>query len=123
MKSQAKGKLLFLILITLLLTTSCLSFWEGFESSLNSTTSTEEDILTKTYSNDRDKNEIMKVLAFMGIKVRESAIKRVSNWVGGVRYEVKIQKGIGIVYFENYDIVAIRDKSNMNYIYGGATYY
>ena len=113
-----------LILITLLFS-GCATFVGEYESNSSSIPQAQEkdDVISKIYSNDPYKDEIMRFFKYNNYTVRESSIKRVSNWVDGPRYELPVKKGVAIVYFLGYKIVAIRDKSNLNYIFGGPSYF
>ena len=106
----------------------CVSFGETMnESSSSQPEKTEEEekheIIEKKYSDDPYKDEIMRLFAYNGINVKESSIKRVANWAHGYRYEVPVKKGTAIVYYDGLKLVAIRDKSDLHYIYGRPSYY
>ncbi len=112
-----------LLTLALVLLTSCLVFSDAVSSDSATPHGNEEDVISRTYSSDPYKDEIMRFFMYNGVRVKESSIKRISNWLDGPRFELPVQNGIAIVYFDELRIIAIRDKSNMNYLFGGPSYY
>jgi hypothetical protein len=109
-------------LLIVLLSSGCTSFFDAFYES-EEPMDTTDDIIARKYSDDIYKDEIMRLFAYNGIKIRESSIKRVAPWKYGQKFELPVQKGVAIVYFDGADLVAIRDKSDLHYIYGGPYYF
>jgi hypothetical protein len=112
-----------LLAVVLVLLTSCLVFSDAVSSDSSTPSGNEDDVINRTYSSDPYKDEIMRLFMYSGVRVKESSIKRVSNWLEGPRFELPVQKGIAIVYFDGLRIIAVRDKSNMKYLYGGPSFY
>ena len=83
----------------------------------------EYDIFNQKFSSDPYKDEIMRFFKYNGYKIKEKSINRISDWMYGNRYELAIQNGTAIVYFIDYEIVSVRDKSNLNFIYKSSKYY
>lgn len=114
---------LVFLTIALVLLPSCLVFSDAVSSDSSASDVIEDDVINRKYSSDPYKDEIMRFFMYNGVSVKESSIKRVSNWLDGSRYELPIQKGTAIVYFDGLRIIAVRDKSNLNYLFGGPSFY
>ena len=125
MKWNSKSLSLTIILLIAITLSSCVSFWKEIASTnySDSPSPSRASVIETTYSQDPYKDEIIRVFAFNGIKIKESSIKRVSNWAYGLRFEVPVQNGVAIVYFDGDELIAMRDKSDLHYIYGGPTSY
>jgi len=80
-------RVLTLLVVTMLLLSSCLLFSDA--DNMGSRVSSEDKVyaLSSVYSSNLYKDEIMRFFAYNGVRVQESSIKRVANWLGGARFE------------------------------------